>query len=93
MADGGFNKRGFLVKEGGSWKSWKKRYFVLKDGQLHYSQKPSKGSLGTIDLRTAKRIEPVEYKKKDFCFSMETPTRTWYMCAESEAERTSWVGT
>jgi hypothetical protein len=30
------SKEGFLTKEGGSFKSWKKRWFVLKDGALSY---------------------------------------------------------
>ena len=29
-------KNGYLVKLGGKLKTWKKRYFVLKDGTLTY---------------------------------------------------------
>lgn len=29
-------KEGFLTKEGGGFKSWKKRWFVLKGGDLAY---------------------------------------------------------
>ena len=35
MAD----KQGFLTKEGGSIKTWKKRWCVLKNGVLHYSKR------------------------------------------------------
>jgi len=31
-------KAGFLTKEGGSIKTWKKRWCVLKNGALHYSK-------------------------------------------------------
>lgn len=34
---------------------------------------------------------PSEYKKKRFCFSIETPKRTYYLCANSEADKNSWV--
>lgn len=29
-------KEGYLTKEGGSFKSWKRRYFILKEGTLSY---------------------------------------------------------
>lgn len=38
MAD----KAGFLTKEGGRWKSWKKRWFVLKNDLIYYSKKQVK---------------------------------------------------
>lgn len=41
------DKQGFLTKEGGSWKSWKKRYFVIKAGSLFYSKNQATGNLGT----------------------------------------------
>jgi hypothetical protein len=34
MAD----KAGFLVKEGGKFKTWKKRWFVLKNNVIYYSK-------------------------------------------------------
>lgn len=32
------DKEGWLVKQGGSWKNWKRRWFVLSDGCLYYFQ-------------------------------------------------------
>ena len=32
------DKEGWLVKQGGSWKNWKRRWFVLNDGCLYYFQ-------------------------------------------------------
>lgn len=39
-------KQGFLTKEGGSWKNWKKRYFIVKAGSLFYSKDQATGHLG-----------------------------------------------
>lgn len=30
------DKEGWLVKQGGSWKNWKRRWFVLSDSCLYY---------------------------------------------------------
>ncbi|EGG23719.1 hypothetical protein DFA_05853 [Cavenderia fasciculata] len=40
MAD----KQGFLTKEGGSIKTWKKRWMVLKDGKIYYSKNPAESA-------------------------------------------------
>jgi RAC serine/threonine-protein kinase len=85
------HKQGFLTKEGGGWKSWKKRFFVLRNGELRYSKKPEGGSLGIISLLGAGDIQSCEYKRKEFCFSIQTSSRTWYMCAASDSDRESWV--
>lgn len=42
MAD----KTGFLVKEGGKFKTWKKRWFVLKNGVIYYSKKEVCNAIG-----------------------------------------------
>jgi RAC serine/threonine-protein kinase len=87
MAD----KQGFLTKEGGSFKSWKKRWCVLKDGSLHYSKTKNSQNLGIISLQNAKEIKSVEYKKRKNMLMVTTPERTFYMQADTEKERDSWV--
>ena len=83
-------KTGFLVKEGGSIKTWKKRWCVLKNGALHYSKSQTSASLGIITLDQAREIK-VSQRKKKHCLEIETPARTYFCCAESEAERDSWI--
>ena len=80
---------GFLIKEGAVVKSWKKRYFVLKNEELTYSKKDNADNLGAIDMEDVKHVHPVEYKKKKFCFAVETPKRTYYLVADDEKYRTS----
>ncbi len=46
---------------------------------------------GIIELATAGAIQASDYKKKRFCFSIETPKRTFYLCANSEADKIAWV--
>eukprot|EP01100_Stratorugosa_tubuloviscum_P007041 TRINITY_DN296_c1_g1_i2.p1 TRINITY_DN296_c1_g1~~TRINITY_DN296_c1_g1_i2.p1 ORF type:complete len:512 (+),score=247.07 TRINITY_DN296_c1_g1_i2:276-1811(+) len=87
-------KKGFLTKEGGKYKSWKKRWCVLKQGCLHYSKSQSSSNLGIIPLKEAgkiKQTDELRLKKKKCCFELETPKRTYYMCAENDAEMASWI--
>ena len=75
---------GFLVKEGAVVKSWKKRYFVLKNEELAYSKKDNTDNLGSIDMADVKSVTAVEYKKKKSCFAVETPKRTYYLVADTD---------
>jgi serine/threonine protein kinase len=84
-----------LTKEGGSWKTWKKRYFVLKHGSLFYSKTAdnSGSNLGTIPLSTAGDIRATDYKKKKHCFEIYTPERTYFLQARDDKDRDAWVDT
>ncbi|XP_063692050.1 cytohesin-2-like [Bolinopsis microptera] len=63
------DKRGYLVKEGGKHKSWKKRYFVLTDNCLYYFVKESDSEpKGIVPLENLK-VE--ECKLKDRKFTLE----------------------
>jgi len=84
-------KEGWLTKQGGSIKTWKKRWCVLKNGSLFYSKDKNEPALGVINLTNCGRVHGVSYKGKRNCFEVETPERTWYLIAENENERDSWV--
>lgn len=65
---------------------------MLKNGQLHYSKSQSSGDLGIISLMEAGEVKPSNArKKKKFCFEIETPNRTYFMCAESQAAQEDWI--
>ena len=85
-------KTGYLVKQGGSWKSWKKRWCVLTPtGMIFYfKDKKDVNSKGCVDVNSAKEIL-VENEKKKNCFGIVTPNRTYYMAAETAQERDSWI--
>lgn len=84
-------KAGFLTKEGGSIKTWKKRWCVLKNGTLSYAKNQSSGvDLGCIHLDAAGEIKVSSRKKKN-CLQIQTPARTYFMCAESIESRDDWI--
>jgi len=63
MAD----KAGYLVKEGGNFKTWKKRWMVLKNNVIYYSKKQNSGELGIIRLHgvTAEKVVLSSKKEKE----------------------------
>jgi len=84
-------KTGWLVKEGGSIKTWKKRYFVLKNAEFAYFKGKGEEQLGCIALSTASGIRISDRKRKPNCFEIITPNRVYAFSCESEDERHAWI--
>jgi len=74
---------GFLTKKGKIRKNWKRRYFQLSNGKLHYFRSDNKTEkpLGEINVFRM-RCASVESKKNNFLFQIENPSRTFYMYAD-----------
>jgi len=86
-------KEGYLTKEGGKRKTWRKRWCVLQpaSGTLFYHQKKGGRLMGKISLRFCGEIRPISYKKKKFCFAIETPDRQWHICTDTQKEMDEWI--
>ena len=80
------------MKEGGGWKSWRKRWFVLKDGCLYYSKKKGSKTLGIVRLENASHIKPSTARpSKKNVFEVPTPDRIYYMSAPTPQEKENWI--
>ncbi|EGD75102.1 hypothetical protein PTSG_06757 [Salpingoeca rosetta] len=86
---------GFLMKEGGSHKSWKLRWFVLADSELVYFKSASSETpLGLLDLADYKLCRSARLKEKSCGIELvpEKPgARVYIMSAANEEERKRWV--
>mmetsp|Transcript_21157 Transcript_21157/g.59545 ORF Transcript_21157/g.59545 Transcript_21157/m.59545 type:complete len:460 (+) Transcript_21157:176-1555(+) len=83
-------KQGFLVKQGGSIKTWKKRWSVVKDGALHYSKQQGGQVLGTMELKGSIVKVHSDPKRKN-CFEIGTETRVYLLMADSEKDMQDWI--
>eukprot|EP01028_Stygiella_incarcerata_P002504 TRINITY_DN146_c1_g1_i2.p1 TRINITY_DN146_c1_g1~~TRINITY_DN146_c1_g1_i2.p1 ORF type:complete len:986 (-),score=307.91 TRINITY_DN146_c1_g1_i2:258-3215(-) len=93
--------QGYLTKQGGSHRSWKKRYCVLKNRELRYYTKKEamdKGAepIDTIPVAGCPCLRAPEMKKKQFCFKVESKienSRVYYFNAYSIKEMDDWLTT
>jgi len=89
---GTIEREGWLTKEGGSIKSWKKRWCILRNGCLHYSKQKGTPDLGVINLSSAGTIQEAQAKKKyPNCFEIPTPERTFYISAKNTEDMQDWI--
>jgi serine/threonine protein kinase len=82
--------QGWLRKQGGSIKTWKKRHCVIKDGALHYSKAPGDRPLGQMGLKGSLIQNHKDPKRKN-CFEIGTETRLYLLVADTDKEKTEWV--
>jgi len=85
------DRDGWMTKQGGSYKSWKKRWFVLKGTQLFYFKSKKDTELtGVIEL-TRESFVKREDKKKKFCFAVGTTKRVFFMYPDTQSEMDAWM--
>jgi hypothetical protein len=88
------DKEGYLTKQGEHYKTWKKRWFVLKGKQLVYfeGQRDSEQK-GVVDLDANSLIqdERERDRKKRLMFSVSTARRVFFIYADSVTDMMQWM--
>ncbi|ELR14569.1 PH domain containing protein [Acanthamoeba castellanii str. Neff] len=86
-------REGYLTKQGGKVKTWKRRWFSLdSDYVLHYYTNVGAELKGEFSLKTAGEIREIPHKKKfPYLFEVETPNRTYRMAADNEESMEKWL--
>lgn len=80
-------KEGWIFKCGGSIKTWKKRWLVLKGTTLFYfARQGDKKPKGTIELNSSMKVKDATCKRSPVAFSIETEGRSYIMYPESKSK-------
>ncbi|KAM5273626.1 pleckstrin homology domain-containing family H member 1 [Ctenodactylus gundi] len=84
-------KSGYLLKMGSRVKTWKRRWFVLKQGQIMYYKSPSdviRKPQGQVDLNSHCQIVRGEGTQT---FQLISEKKTYYLTADSPSLLEEWI--
>jgi len=97
----GLVMKGFLLKLGARWKTWKRRWFALKRGttivEYFKTQDEKETPQGSIDLTLITAVEECENnlnlkkEKSEWAFQIVTAARTYYLVAPDESTMRYWI--
>ncbi|KAL5263982.1 hypothetical protein ACHWQZ_G005171 [Mnemiopsis leidyi] len=87
---------GYLYKRShNTFKTWKRRYFMIKENQLH-CHKRSKGSkeennkIISEDLRIS-QVKSTEEQDRRYCFELIMPSKKIFLQADSQKVKDAWI--
>lgn len=87
---------GWLTKQGEYIKTWRRRWFVLKQGKLYWFKESfitrssvPRGIIPVSSCLTVKGADDALNRK--FSFELSTPQETMYFIADSEKEKEEWI--
>ncbi|CAH1430669.1 unnamed protein product [Lactuca virosa] len=89
-------RTGWLTKQGEYIKTWRRRWFVLKQGKLFWFKEGivTRGSRprGVVPVATCLTVKGAEdVLNKQFAFELSTRSDTMYFIADSEKEKEDWI--
>lgn len=85
--------KGWLLKQGGSVRNWKKRWFILKDHCLFYYASPKdKKPKGMFALPSYEmQLAQIELKREFAFRAFHAQARTYYFVANNAQDRDKWM--
>jgi len=90
----GVAKAGWLTKQGGNVKNWKKRYCVLSSTrrELYYYESDKGKQMGVVDLRQATSVRAsIEPKAPGPAIEIVTKDRVWVFASTTKQDCDEWL--
>jgi len=86
-------KEGFMTKMGNRLKTWKRRFFIMRDGFLYYYRYHNGGQemRGAIPLYNSKIEISRELPVEQLGFQIITAIRSYHVYAETDVETQEWM--
>ncbi|KAJ1384203.1 Pleckstrin-like proteiny domain [Sesbania bispinosa] len=91
-------RAGWLTKQGDYIKTWRRRWFVLKQGKLFWFKDPAgaatrssipRGVISVANCLTVKGAEDILHKPS--AFELSTPQSTMFFLADSDKDKEDWI--
>lgn len=82
---------GYLFKRASNaFKTWNRRWFSIQDNKIYYQKRSKDSQTELVDVRlcTVKKADDLERR---FTFSFVSPTKCWYLQADSDELRQKWI--
>lgn len=91
-------RAGWLTKQGDYIKTWRRRWFVLKQGKLFWFKDPAAAAApssvprGVISAATSLTVKGAEdVLHKPFSFELSTPHSTMFFVADCDKDKEDWI--
>ena len=89
-------RAGWLMKQGDVVKTWRRRWFVLKDGKLFWfadaAVTSSSQTRGVVDVSRCLSVKGAEDTlNRQHAFELSSRTDTVYFVADSAKEKEAWI--
>ena len=85
-------KEGYLIKQGGRVKNWKKRWFVVQnDHMAYYENKDSTKPQKVWDLKTLLNVKECACENKRNTFCLMFVDRTMFCVADTPIKMEEWI--
>jgi len=87
-------KEGFIFKLGGRLKSkWQKRWYTVGTDSFAWYEAPKGKKKGMVMLNSVVAVNDVQVHvhKKENCFTLVLPKKTYFLYTETDADRKQWM--
>ena len=89
-------RAGWLMKQGEHIKTWRRRWFVLKQGKIFWFKESEVNSMsqprGVIEVKGCLSVKGAEDAlNKPYAFELSTNMDTMYFIADSDKEKEDWI--